>query len=368
LLTTAGLAYRSLSVIYAIDLGFEKNNLLLVTVNTAGTAATKEENIAVLDRVRDRLQSVPGVVAATYAGRPPQETWATERVRAEGSAPTVLAERNYVGPEYFRVLGVSPIQGRDLADQERTRAGSVAVISQNLAEALWPGQSALGRTIQLASPQAVEVVGVTPNGFFGGYRRETQPSFLFLSAQQEPREPGEATFHVRYSGQLDAIAPAIGRAIRDVDARVPIVYTRTMDTQLESITFLVRALTTLLTLFASASLVIAALGQYAAMAFTMRRRTRDFGVRMALGASSRQILVSVVREGFRLTAVGLAIGLTLSVVTGRGVRSLLYGISPTDMPTYVGVCSLLALASLVACYLPARRAARIDPMRALRQE
>ena len=141
-----------------------------------------------------------------------------------------------------------------------------------------------------------------------------------------------------------------------------------MDTQLESLTWLVRALTTLLTLFASGSLMIAALGQYAVMVFTMRRRTRDFGVRMALGASSRQILVSVLREGLRLTAVGLGIGFALSLITGSSVRSLLYGITPTDAPAYLGVFSLLAIASLVACYLPAHRAARIDPMQALRQE
>jgi ABC-type antimicrobial peptide transport system permease subunit len=220
----------------------------------------------------------------------------------------------------------------------------------------------------LASRQAVEVIGVAPNGFFSGYRRERHPSLVFVSMQQESPAPGEVTFYVRYAGRLDGVVPAIGRAIRDVDARVPIVYLRTMDTQLESLTWLVRALTTLLTLFASASLVIAALGQYAVMVFTMRRRTRDLGVRMALGASSRQILVSVLREGSRLTAVGLGIGFALSLIIGSSVRSLLYGTTPTDPPTYLGVFGLLALASLLACYLPAQRAARIDPMQALRQE
>jgi putative ABC transport system permease protein len=368
LLTIAGLAYRSLTAIYALDLGFNTNNLLLVTVNTTGTATTRDANVALVDRLRDRLRSVPGVASLSYAKRPPQEFWATERVCTDGSQETVPAERNDVGPEYLKVLGVTPVLGRDLAEHERARTSPGAVISQNLAEALWPGQSALGRTMRLTSRQAVEIVGVAPNGFFSGYRREPHPNLVFLSMQQESPAPGEATFYVRYAGSLDGVVPAIGRAIRDVDARVPIVYVRTMDTQLESLTWLVRALTTLLTLFASGSLVIAALGQYAVMVFTIRGRTRDLGVRMALGASFREVLVSVLGEGLRLTVVGLGIGFALSLITGRSVRSLLYGITPTDTATFLGVLSLLALASLVACYLPAQRAARIDPMQALRHE
>jgi predicted permease len=368
LLTTAGLAYRSLSVIYALDLGFNKNNLLLVTVNTTGTAMTSEANVALLDRLRDRLRSVPGIGPLSYAQRPPQEFWATERVRTEGARDGVLAERNDVGPEYFNVLGVTPVLGRDLAEHERQHANKGAIVSQNLADALWPGRSALGRTMQLASRPAVEVIGVAPDGFFSGYRRELHPRFVFVSMQQESPRPGEATFYVRYAGGLDSVVPAIGGAIREVDARVPIVYVRTMEAQLESLTWLVRALTALLTLFAAGSLMIAVLGQYAVMAFTMRRRTRDFGVRIALGASSRQVLASVLREGLRLTAAGIATGFGLSLITGRSVRSLLYGVTPTDTVTYLGVFGLLALASLVACYVPAQRAARIDPIQALRQE
>ena len=198
-----------------------------------------------------------------------------------------------------------------MAQRRRGHRGGDRGPAENLADVLWPGRSALGRTMRLVSGQGVEVIGVAPNGFFSGYRREPRPGFVFWSMQQEPPTPGEATFYVRYAGSIDGVVPVIGRAIHEVDARVPIVYVRTMDTQLESLTWLVRALTMLLTLFASGSLVIAALGQYAVMVFTMRRRTRDCGVRMALGASSRQILASVLREGLRLTAVGLAIGFAL---------------------------------------------------------
>jgi ABC-type antimicrobial peptide transport system permease subunit len=184
----------------------------------------------------------------------------------------------------------------------------------------------------------------------------------------DPRTLGYTTLYVRYAGPLDPIAPAIGRALADVDSRAPIVSMRTMDTQLEGITSVYRILSTMLTLFAAASLLIATLGQYAVLAFTMKRRTRDFGVRMALGASARQILRSVIGEGLRLTLVGLAIGAGLSLLSGRALASVLFGVRPTDPSTYAGVVAVLAAASLVACYIPAWRASRVDPMEALRQE
>jgi putative ABC transport system permease protein len=141
-----------------------------------------------------------------------------------------------------------------------------------------------------------------------------------------------------------------------------------MERELDAARWPVLTIITLLTTFAAGSLIIAVIGQYAVVAFSMRRRTRDLGVRMALGASSRDILGDVVGEGLRMTGVGLAIGFALSLAAGAALKSVLYGISPTDARTYAGVFGLLAAASLLACYLPARRATRIDPIQALRQE
>jgi putative ABC transport system permease protein len=141
-----------------------------------------------------------------------------------------------------------------------------------------------------------------------------------------------------------------------------------MDVELESITWMTRTLTMLLTVFAAGSLLIASLGQYAAMSFVMRQRVRDFGIRIALGATPRDIASSAVGDGLKLTALGLMVGLALGAAIGRSASSLLYGVTLTDVPTYVAVLGLLGAASLIACYLPARRAARISPVQALRQE
>jgi len=367
LLAGAGLAYRSLSLVEALDVGFNKAGLLLVTIDTQGVPEALRAGL--IDRMRDRLAAVPSVGGVTYARTPPKEFWSTEQVRVAGAAQPVSAEQNAIGPDYLRVLGVAPRMGRELTTEDRTRTTTAVLVNENLAAALWPGETAIGRTILIGpSRDPVEIVGITPNAFFSGFRREERPYFLFLPMRTDPRATPIMTFYVRYSGTLDAVAPAVGRALAEVDSRAPIVYLRTMDTQLEGITSVVRVLTTMLTLFAAGSLLIATLGQYAVLAFTMKRRTRDFGVRMALGASARQILRSVIVEGLQLTAVGLAIGAGLSLITGRALTGVLFGVTPADPTIYSGVVVVLGTASLVACYMPAWRASRVDPMVALRQE
>jgi predicted permease len=368
LLTSAGLAFRSLSVINASDLGFDQKNLLLVTINPTGSAQTPGAVLTLIDKMLDAVRAVPGVSAASFARRPPQETWRTERVRLPGSDTAVTAEGNDVGAGYLETLGVTPIAGAfDQHDGQTTILS--AAINKHLAETLWPGEAAVGRTFVL-SPRTdpVRVAAVIPNGYFSGYRRQADPDFVFLPARQTVAPLRDITLLVRHTGNLDVIAPSITRALRSVEPRAPVVFVRTMESQLESTISLVRALTILLTLFAAGSLLIAAIGQYAAMTFATRTRVREFGVRMALGASSRQILTSVVGEGWRLTIVGLGIGLGLSLAAARGVRAWLYGVTPTDVRTYAGVFVVLTAASLVACYWPAHRASRIDPLEALRQD
>jgi predicted lysophospholipase L1 biosynthesis ABC-type transport system permease subunit len=272
------------------------------------------------------------------------------------------------------VLGLVPIVGREFAAEERLQ-GKTAIVNQALAKELWPGTSPLGQMIPLdGGKEAAEVIGVAPDALYSGtsYRY-----FILLDEQQDVArvtgqaglyQSGETTFYIRYSGNLDVIAPAVRRTVREVDERVPVVFMRTMNTQLETGYSSVRTVTAFLSIFSGISLLIAVLGQYAAIAFEMKRRTRELGIRVALGASSQQIQMSVLREGLILTAIGLLIGFGLSVTAGLAFRGLLEGVTPTDGRTYLGVFSLLAAASLVACYLPAWRASRVDPLVTLRYE
>jgi putative ABC transport system permease protein len=279
-----------------------------------------------------------------------------------------------VGPDYLNVLGLRLVSGRALEFDDRSRPTAVALVNQNVAETLWPGQSAVGKTMLFGSErQSVEIVGVVANAFVGGFNPERpnpRPNDVFVSDQAvlDPGNPTEVTLYVRHGGTLETVAGAVGPTLRDLDRRISIVYMRTMDEQLDSLALSASMIASLLAIFSLVSLVIAAIGQYAVVAFNMRRRVREFGVRIALGASSRQVLTGVLREGLFLTCVGLACGLALSVVVAVAARSVLFNVTPTDPQTYAGVFAVLAVVSLVACCLPARVASRVDPVRAQRQE
>lgn len=368
LITSAGLVFRSISLIAGAELGFDSRSILMATVNTGGSAVDERASAALLERLRARLRTVPGIDEVSYASRGARENVRTERLGAGSAGDSVAAEINLVGPDYLGVYGLTPLSGREIGIEDGP-AITPAVVTQGLADRLWPGQPAIGRRLFFGRQREreAEVVGLAPDALFNG-NRPTGNLYVLLPAADTQRQPGERTLYLRYRGRLDVVAPAIGRAIRAEDPRVPLVSLRTLDSQLEIDFWPVRALTTLLTMFAVGSLVIAMIGQYAVVAFDMRRRRREFGLRIAMGASSRQILAAVLQEGFRFTTIGLAIGFGLSVLTGTGLSRMLYGITPTDPLTYAAVFLLLSLVSVAACSLPAVRASRVNPISTLRQE
>jgi hypothetical protein len=286
----------------------------------------------------------------------------------------IMANINFIGPDYLRVLGLTPKLGREFSAADNLRNRKTAIVNEDLARALWPGQSPLGQTIPLDRPgELAEIVGVTPNAHFS----DRKDYFLFLAEQQDGARitgqaglfiSGETTFYVRYTGSLDSIGPAMRAAVRNVDDRVPVLNMRTMQTQLDRGHDGTRTVAAFLSVFSGGSLLIAALGQYAVIAFEMKRRSRELGIRVALGASGGQIQASILREGFMLTGLGLLIGFALSATTGLAFRGFFTGVTPTDARTYFGVFLVLATASLIACYLPARRASRADPLVTLRYE
>ena len=252
-----------------------------------------------------------------------------------------------------------------------------ALINQQLAETLWPGNSPLGRRVLVGEDQTrqAEVVGVVPNAFFSGFRREARPNFVLFSAVDDPASgtgdswrTAEVAFYVRFSGRLDRVTSGVREALGPHGIAMPIVALATMDSLLAIMAALPRMLTSLLAAFGLGALLIATLGQYSVVLFDMRRRVREIGVRLALGASPRCIQSSVIREGARLSILGLVLGGALSLIVGRLIGGMLYGVSTIDGLTYVSVAVLLAVTTLAACAIPARLASRVDPLRALREE
>jgi predicted permease len=371
LLTTAGLAHRSLSLQDSADVGFDTRNLLLATVNTSASADDPNHNRALIERLGERLARLPGVDGASYMpGGGRLGIWALFPVRRDRTAEPVMTVEKDVGSNYFSTLGVPFIAGQDFRPEE-TRTRRRVIVTRHVAEALWPGESAVGKVL-IAGPDdravEAEVVGVVRDAFFAGRSSDTRPRYVFFANAERPGPPGETTFYIRHGASHSSLGPAVAGALREIDARVAISGLRSLESEIALDTAPLWMLATLLTLFAGGSLLIAAIGQYAVVAFAGRRRSREFGVRIALGASSRQLVSSVIAESFRMTAVGLVIGFALSVAVGTVLARLLYGVTPTDPLTFASVFALLAGASLLASYLPARRAASTDPMVVLRTE
>jgi predicted permease len=370
LLTSAGLARRSLSLHDGLDVGFDPRNVLLATVNTAGGATTPQTNGRLLEGLQDQLARLPGVEHVSYRSGRRLSSSVDFPVRREQSDAPVLAVNNAVAPGYLATFGVPLVAGRDFTRAERS-SSRPAIVTRQLADTLWPHESAIGKILLTGPgdrPARAEIIGVVENAYFSGRGSEGPPRYVFFSTTDRPPAPGEATFFIRHHAGLEGMAPAVARALREADGRIPIGSLRLLETEIAAEVAPFWILATLLTLFAAGSLIIAAIGQYAVVAFDGRRRTREFGLRIALGASSSQLVTAVMTESFRLTAIGIVAGFALSVAAGTVLARVLFGITPTDPPTYLGVFVLLAAASLVACYLPARRAARTDPLVALRTE
>jgi predicted permease len=369
LLTSAGLAYRSASFEDGFNLGFDSRNILLATVNTAGTPHDATGDATLLDALRTRLQRVPGVDAVSYVRGARTSTWLEFPVRTESMPDPVLAAQNTVGAGYFQTVRVKFAAGHDF--DPNTAGRRTVIITKDLADALWPNEPAVGRLLVAgARDRAIraEVVGVVEDAYFGGRGSATRPRYLFFSSHEQPRAPGETTLLIRHDLAEEAVARGVAKTLREADARVAVASLHSLDDDLAGELAPLWMLTRLLLFFAAGSLLIAAIGQYAVVAFEGRRRTREFGLRIALGAAPEQLIAAVLGEGLRWTAAGLGLGFALSLVVARLLSGVLFGVTPTDPATYASVFTLLGGASLAACYLPARRAARTDPVVALRTE
>jgi predicted permease len=379
LLTSAGLAYRSLSMLDTGRVGFDPGPMLLTTVRAGRQDAfvtsqprpdDRRAELALLERVRERLAGEAQVVAVSYSRRVPGAyLLSTAPVRLADGDLSIPAYVRPVGPGYLGTLGLSPMAGRDLAAIEAPGATRAAVVNQHAAQALFGDRSPLGRSLRIDDGALLEVVGVAPNALFDGPVHEPQPRYVFVAQQQITSGALiDMTFFIRHSGTLDALTPRVGRAIAEVAPTLPLVSMSTMTARLSQVTVLQEQITTLVMIFAVAALIVAALGQYAVAMFDMRRRTRELGVRIALGASPGRLERAAIREACGLTLPGVLAGFALSVAVAVTFRAVLFGVTPLDPSAYGGVFVLVGLTSIVASYLPARRAGRVNVVDALRHE
>jgi putative ABC transport system permease protein len=378
-LAGAGLLLRSFVVLQNIPLGLDSSSVLTFRVILpAARYATYEQRSAFYQRLLEKLESIPEVRCAggvsflplTFAGR-------TTAIAIEGSAPVPanelpFADFRMVTPGYFRTLGIALAEGRDFAWSDSPAQPPAVVVSQTLARTFWPGENPIGKRLKLGGggPQDpwLSVIGVVGDVHQMSRTREPRPA-VYLSATQDVGVGDTVRdWAVRSSGDPLLLAPAVRGAVWSVDAVLPVSRVQTMERVLSGTLASQQFNLLLLGLFALLALVLAAVGLYGVSAYFVAQRTRELGVRMALGAERRDVLALVLRMGARLIGLGIVVGLAASLAAGRLLASLLFQVSPRDPLVLAGVAVLLAAVALLACYLPARRATHVDPVIALRHE
>jgi predicted permease len=292
-------------------------------------------------------------------------------VHAQGREPVpgedLTTYFNMVTPGYFSTVGLSIVAGRDFGPQDRPESGKVVVINEAAAKYWFPVEDPIGKRIGLGATGATDmvIIGVVKNAKYLSVREKTLRTVyrLFSQAQSSPM-----TLHVRTTGNAGAIVPYVRRAVQKVDGQVPLFNLLTIESRVDESLKQERLLSTLASMLGFLGTVLAGIGLYGLISYSVVQRTKEIGARMALGATPRQVAGAFVRKALVITLGGIAIGVPLSLVTARVFSGFLYGLSPADSSTIVAATTLLLVIAALAALLPALRAARVDPLRALRQE
>jgi predicted permease len=374
LLAGAGLFARSLYNLRTLNPGFVTDNLLQFSVDPALNSYDRERSLALFTGMQDQLARLPGVTSVGGAVVPAmtESMWSStvrvqgyERKEGEDMNPGV----NGLSPGYFATMGMPLVIGRDFRGSDVNGAPQVAIVNETMAKYFWGTENPIGKRFGWGRDDGtfpMEVIGVVRDSKFATLRDEV-PRFVYTPwAQQESLDT--MTFYVRMRGDVAGMPAAVRQVVQRLDPNLPIFDMKTMESQVDESLFLERLVATLSLIFGALATVLAAVGLYGVMSYTVSRRTREIGIRMALGAARTSVLWMVLREVATMAVGGIVVGLPVAIGLSRFVQSQLYGLSPTD-PTTLGVATIiLGSVAMLAGYVPARRATRVDPMRALRYE
>jgi macrolide transport system ATP-binding/permease protein len=379
LLIGAGLFIRSLRHAQQIDLGFEPDKVLQISFNLNLQGYTEARGREFYRQIIERLERLPGVQSASVTNLQPLGfigLGSSIQPEDREISPSERPGAGYfaVGERYFETIGTPLVRGRDFTAQDSAGSPSVVIISEGLARRLWPEMKdigeALGKRLRMMTLRTAncEVIGIAMDSKNSGGSPLDGPPPLSIYRPFAQDYSAMASLVVRANGDPRDLIPGVRREVAALDQNLPPSSIQPLTDNLRVILWPARMGAIILGIFGLLGLVLAAIGIYGVMSYMVARRTREIGVRMALGAQAGDVLKLVVRHGLRLALIGAAAGLALAFAMTRLMRSLLYGVSPTDPATFAGVALFLICVALAACYLPARRATRVDPLAALRHE
>jgi predicted permease len=375
LLIGSGLLVRAFWKLQQVDAGIRADHILTARISLSSQTFNDRDKLRQFwIRLNERLQTMPGVVSATMAqGLPPErsendnDTEIENFVQRKGGPVQNVAYYQSVGDKFFETLGARLIEGRYFDSRDGFGAAPVVIVNQSMARAFWPGQSAVGKRVRPGGRDWRSVVGVVADIRNGGLNKPAATE-IFLPARQLGNASQSAYALVRTAGNPELAANMIREAVRAIDASVPVSKIRTMEDVMGASEARPRFLAAVLTLFSALALVLAGLGIYGVVSYSVARRTPEFGIRMALGAGRGDVLGLVLFEGGVLAGAGVVAGCAGALFCTRVLQDLLFEVSPFDFATFFTMAAMLVVVSLAACLLPARRATIIDPMRALRYE
>ena len=372
LLIVAGLFVRSLANVSRVNLGIKVERMLTFAVSPELNGYTRARSQQLFDQLERDLARVPGVTGVAASSVPLLA--GTNRgtgVTVEGfpAGPDVdnVSRFDVVGPGFFSVVGVPMVAGREFSPGDGAESERVAIVNETFAKKFGLGHDAVGKYMGHHNGKTdIRIVGVAADAKYSEVKRVVPP--VFFLAQRQDSSLGATHFYLRTAGDPAAIAPSVRRAVAALDPNLPVEQLKTMTQQVSENVFLDRMIGTLSAAFATLATLLAAIGLYGALAFTVAQRRREIGVRMALGANAGEVVRLVLRYVGLMTAVGGAIGIVGALALGRGAQSLLFGVSGADPVVIVGSVLALSLVALAGALVPAITAARVDPLEALRQE
>jgi putative ABC transport system permease protein len=381
LLAGAALLARSFLALVRVDPGFAPDHVLSFSLSLPDARYdTPERADAFYGQLLERLRALPGVQSAGGVFGLPLSgfRFSMSAYDLDGRPLTneeqdkLSTQVRFVTPDYFRTMGIAVVKGRAFTDADRAGAPPALMVNQAAATLLWPGQDPLGHRLTIGTTMGMgqnrvsgEVVGVVRDTRDFGLDANARPETFFAHAQVPV---GFMSIVLRTVGDPDALTRSAAAAVAALDPEVPAFDVRTMNERVSESVARPRFYLLLLGTFSVVALVLAAVGTYGVMSYTVGERRREIGVRIALGARPAEVLALVVRQGMVVAGIGAAVGLAGALAGARILRNLLFGVGPTDLLAFAGAAALLAAVALLACYVPARRAARVDPMEALRHE